>query len=76
MNCRLVTLLIERTRLAQATTLPERSVPSSSVDASRPSGPGDAAQSRRAQANVESWRSYLPADCVDTMIRMGWHHTT
>jgi hypothetical protein len=68
--------VVERTRSARATTVRARSVPSSAADPSLPPEPGDTMLSRRAQANVESWRSYLPADCVDTMIRMGWHHTT
>jgi hypothetical protein len=53
-----------------------RSRRSPAVDASRPPEIRDAALSRRAEANVKIWRSYLPADCVDTMIRMGWHRTT
>jgi hypothetical protein len=24
---------------------------------------------------IEKWRSYLPADCVNTMIQMGWDKT-
>ena len=46
------------------------------VETSRPTELREAALSRRAEANVKTWRSYLPADCVDTMIRMGWHRTT
>jgi hypothetical protein len=26
--------------------------------------------------NVESWNAYLPADCVNTMVKMGWDQTT
>jgi hypothetical protein len=32
--------------------------------------------SGRSMHNVAVWRSYLPADCVDTMIAMGWDETT
>jgi hypothetical protein len=32
--------------------------------------------STRAVANVRAWRSYLPSDCVNTMIEMGWDRTT
>ena len=49
---------------------------SPSVHVSRPAELRDAALSRRSEANVKTWRTYLPADCVDTMIRMGWHRTT
>jgi hypothetical protein len=30
----------------------------------------------RAAENIAQWQSYLPADCVDRMIEMGWHVTT
>jgi hypothetical protein len=29
----------------------------------------------RAAENVRLWNSYLPEDCVNTMIKMGWHRT-
>lgn len=38
-----------------------------------PLSPEAAARSAR---NIALWRSYLPADCVRTMIRMGWDQTT
>ncbi len=25
---------------------------------------------------IRLWRSYLPEDCVNTMVKMGWHRTT
>jgi len=31
------------------------------------------ADAARAAENIRVWRSYLPQDCVDTMIKMGWH---
>jgi hypothetical protein len=27
----------------------------------------------RAIANIAQWREYLPADCVEAMIKDGWH---
>jgi len=30
----------------------------------------------RSAWNIALWRSYLPSDCVKTMIRMGWDRTT
>jgi hypothetical protein len=30
----------------------------------------------RAAGNIELWQSYLPENCVDTMIKMGWDQTT
>jgi hypothetical protein len=30
----------------------------------------------RSEENILRWRSYLPEDCVKTMIAMGWDVTT
>jgi hypothetical protein len=30
----------------------------------------------RSEENILLWMQYLPADCVQTMIRMGWDITT
>jgi hypothetical protein len=35
----------------------------------------DRAGTRSAQ-NIAAWRSYLPADCVAAMVRMGWDYST
>ena len=35
-----------------------------------------AADARRSVENILQWNSYLPADCVRTMVRMGWDYTT
>jgi hypothetical protein len=32
----------------------------------------DAADEARSLQNIALWKSYLPADCVETMIAMGW----
>jgi hypothetical protein len=37
--------------------------------------PADTVTPRWAK-NIFLWSSYLPHDCVQSMIRMGWHHTT
>jgi hypothetical protein len=37
--------------------------------------PADAETARWAK-NIFLWSSYLPHDCVQSMIRMGWHHST
>jgi hypothetical protein len=29
----------------------------------------------RATANIAEWSTYLPKDCVEAMIRDGWHLT-
>jgi hypothetical protein len=34
------------------------------------------AEHMHSEANVCLWKSYLPADCVNTMIAMGWHLST
>jgi hypothetical protein len=37
----------------------------------------NAAQSlSRSQRNVHEWNTYLPKDCVDSMIAMGWDEST
>ena len=35
-----------------------------------------AANARRSVKNILQWNCYLPADCVKTMVRMGWDFTT
>ena len=35
-----------------------------------------AADARRSVENILRWNSYLPAECVRTMVRMGWDYTT
>jgi len=31
---------------------------------------------RHSVKNILLWNSYLPSDCVRTMVRMGWDYTT
>jgi hypothetical protein len=35
-----------------------------------------AADAKRSVNNILQWNSYLPTDCVRTMVRMGWDYTT
>jgi hypothetical protein len=35
-----------------------------------------AADAKRSVQNILQWNCYLPADCVKTMVRMGWDYTT
>lgn len=35
-----------------------------------------AADAKRSVKNILQWNCYLPADCVKTMVRMGWDYTT
>jgi hypothetical protein len=30
----------------------------------------------RSAGNIETWQSYLPETCVDTMVKMGWDQAT
>ena len=30
----------------------------------------------RSVCNISLWKSYLPLDCVDAMISMGWNYST
>ncbi len=55
--------------------------PADDLDPSSSKGQHDAQptprkDSARAAENIVTWRSYLPEDCVKTMISMGWHGTT
>jgi hypothetical protein len=34
------------------------------------------ADAKRSVKNILQWNCYLPADCVRTMVRMGWDYTT
>ncbi len=47
--------------------------PNPSVRRAAPIMEGYAARSAR---NIAAWQSYLSADCVKTMIAMGWDRTT
>jgi hypothetical protein len=31
--------------------------------------------SARAAENIAAWRKYLPEDCVNAMVKAGWHGT-
>ena len=35
-----------------------------------------AADARRSVKNILHWNTYLPPNCVRTMVRMGWDYTT
>jgi hypothetical protein len=35
-----------------------------------------AADAKRSVSNILRWNSFLPTDCVRTMVRMGWDYTT
>jgi hypothetical protein len=35
-----------------------------------------AADAKRSVQNILEWNGYLPANCVRTMVRMGWDYTT
>jgi hypothetical protein len=62
---------------AQRQTQQRIEFPPESVDGASPSGVGDSdADSARSEDNILRWMSYLPEDCVRTMIRMGWDATT
>ena len=48
---------------------------SDAVETAAPSGM-QACDAARAQRNIAEWSSFLPADCVNTMISMGWDVST
>jgi hypothetical protein len=46
-------------------------------DAPAPAGvPVGNAELVRSEENIVRWMAYLPQDCIETMIRMGWDVTT
>lgn len=58
-------------------TLSPHSLPRSrSRDASLGHVPMRTADAKRSVQNIRQWNSYLPCDCVRTMVRMGWDYTT
>ncbi len=62
---------------AQRQTRKRVEFPLESVDRASPNGVGDSnAEIARSESNILRWMSYLPEDCVRTMIRMGWDVTT
>jgi hypothetical protein len=62
------------------TASPERDPAAFSADTPDTAENFDTAESdeeiRRSAMNIAVWSSYLPADCVETMIMMGWDKTT
>jgi hypothetical protein len=30
----------------------------------------------RSAENIDSWQAYLPANCIETMVKLGWDHST
>jgi hypothetical protein len=62
---------------AQRQTQKRVEFPLESADMASPTGIGDSkADIARSEANILQWMSFLPEDCVRTMIRMGWDVTT
>jgi hypothetical protein len=51
-------------------------VPTKSSDVASLIGPQPNADVTRSENNVLQWMSYLPEDCVKTMIQMGWDDST
>jgi hypothetical protein len=37
---------------------------------------GISAMDLRSARNIANWSNYLPADCVDAMVSLGWDRTT
>jgi hypothetical protein len=38
--------------------------------------PVDAAEAAHAADNIMQWRAYLPPDCIEAMVAMGWDRST
>jgi hypothetical protein len=57
-------------------TRPSNSRRSRSHETTRQRVPLRAADAKHSVQNILMWNSYLPSDCVRTMVRMGWDYTT
>ena len=52
-------------------------VPGEPTDAAAPiEVRADSADAARSEENILQWMSYLPEDCIRSMIAMGWDVTT
>lgn len=36
----------------------------------------EAVQAARSARNIETWSAYLPQQCIETMIELGWDRST
>jgi len=52
---------------------PDPAAPDTKSNENKTDGEISEADAARAAENIRIWRSYLPEDCVQTMIEMGWH---
>jgi hypothetical protein len=50
----------------------EQPSPESKHNNTKADGEISEADAARSAENIRLWRSYLPKDCVDMMIKMGW----
>jgi hypothetical protein len=56
---------------------PAFELPAEPADAATPVGlPLNYEEAARSEENILQWMSYLPEDCIRTMIDMGWDITT
>lgn len=52
-------------------------LPADSSTSSAPARPqGSEADIAHSENNILRWMSYLPEDCIRTMVLMGWDHST
>lgn len=56
---------------------PDAQVQQQDFDGAAPvDAPDSDADAARSEKNILQWMAYLPQDCVNTMIAMGWDATT
>ena len=53
----------------------EQTKSDSYVSPTRTIDPTKVIDSARAAENIAEWRKYLPEDCVNSMVKAGWHGT-
>jgi hypothetical protein len=72
MNTQIDAMRGDRDPGGEASDAHESAAPADPADAADPL----ASETRNAAQTIAVWRSYLPEDCVATMIKMGWHRST
>ena len=61
-------------RVQQRVSVESHTEPSNAASSAKAAA--DAADAARSAANILEWKSYLPAECVESMIAMGWDIST
>ena len=64
-----------KTQALESRVAVEQTKGESYVSPARTIDPTKVIDSARAAENIAEWRKYLPEDCVNSMVKAGWHGT-